>query len=105
MGAGFTLVLQTMGWAASYWSSKRFVRIALGLLSRHIVASRKSLAALQPDQPIYMLVARVRFCKVGTALVPGDMERIGILSRTNERARLLMMAVRNSDIFLDEVAE
>jgi hypothetical protein len=105
IGAGFTVALQMMGWAASYHRSRRFVQIALGLLSRHVVASRKSLAAILPDQPIYLQVARIRFCKVGTALVPGDMERIGLLSRTNERARILMMTIRNSDIFLDEVAD
>lgn len=104
IGAASTLCLQFFNWLLQHYRGRRFLSISLGLLNRHIIASQKSLSQTTADMPLYLQVARVRFCKVSTALMPEDLSRLGILTRTNERARILLTAVRNSDIVLDEIA-
>lgn len=105
LGAGFTVLFQLFDWLLRHARSKRFLTLSLGLLNRHILASQKSLALTAADQPIYVQVARVRFCKSNSALLPEDMNRFGLISRNNERVRILLSAVRNSDIFLEEIAD
>ena len=83
-------------------SAKKFsYRIAD--LNRHIEASLKSLE-LDASSPSYFIVARLRFCKVPDGTPSFDeMEWLRGLSNWRKIVPLLT-SIRNSDIFIEEVA-
>lgn len=85
------------------------VRVARGFnealtdLARHIEASLKSLDEVHPDQPKYFIAARVRYCRF---LEDVQDIRSGWWVRGGLRRshRKLLLAIRNSDIFIEEAA-
>ncbi len=105
IGSAFTIVVQLSNWLASSWRNRRYAAVALELLENHYIASQKSLDAIPVDAPLYLRVARIRFCKTDRAHLPDALQQIGLFSNTNHKARGLMVMVRNSDVFLDEIAQ
>ena len=76
---------------------------ALSDIERHIEASTASLEELQTDQPKYFLVARIRYCRFLEDVK--DLQEGWWIRRSARRShRKFLLAVRNSDIFVDEAA-
>lgn len=107
IGAVFGALVSILVQAGARWlriqRARRALQVDLGLLLRHIDASLKSLE-LAANSPGYILAARLRYARIEELLLTTDrLEMIEAL-KEHERARLLIVAVRNSDILLDEIA-
>ena len=75
----------------------------LGLLLRHIASSLESLS-ISPDAPEYLIAARLRCARFEDLLLTPDRLELVEALEEQERARILIAAIRNSDILLDEIA-
>ena len=103
IGATSTLVSQYILYRYRLYSSGRKFRKDIKNLLRHLSASLISLE-ISPDEPKYFLAARLRFCKFldGVSSIT-DLEW---LTKRRDSTRIIptILAIRNSDIFLEEIA-
>jgi hypothetical protein len=83
--------------------ARKALSVDLGLLLRHIDSSLKSLE-ISADAPAYMLAARLRYARFEELMLSGDRLELIEALQEQERARLLIASIRNSDILLDELA-
>lgn len=102
-GAAVSILVQI---GARRWriaQARKALRVDLGLLLRHIEASLKSLE-ISPKSPDYILAARLRYARFEDLMLTRD--RLELIEALNEqeRARLLIASIRNSDILLEEIA-
>jgi hypothetical protein len=103
VGAIVSVLVQV---AARRWrimQARKALRVDLGLLLRHIDASLKSLD-LSADAPVYILAARLRYARFEDLMLTADRLELITALHEQERARLLIASIRNSDILLDELA-
>lgn len=104
IGTAFSVIVQLSNFLAAAWRGRRYSKIALLSLHKHFLASAKSLEAVPIDAPIYLRVARLRYCKTDRAHLPDDLQRFGLFSGANAQARSVLVMARNSDIFMEEIA-
>lgn len=103
IGAAASLITQYILYRYRlFTSAKRFKRDMSNLV-RHIEASLNSLD-LSVDRPKYLLAARVRFCKFLDGV--SSLDDLEWLTRRRDSNRILptLLAIRNSDTFLEEIA-
>ena len=83
-------------------SAKRFNR-DMANLTRHIQASLNSLD-IDAERPRYFISARIRFCKFLDGV--SSLDDLEWLTRRKDSDRILptLLAIRNSDTFLEEIA-
>lgn len=105
IGTAFSVIVQLSNFLAAAWRGRRYSRIALLSLHKHFLASAKSLDAVSVDAPIYLRVARLRYCKTDRAHLPDDLQRFGLFSGANAQARGVLVMARNSDVFMEEIAQ
>jgi hypothetical protein len=79
------------------------LRADLGVIYRHIDASILNLGR-PADEPVYQLAARIRYAMFkDSPLSPSQLEFITAAGLT-DKAKIILTWMRNSDIFLDELA-
>jgi len=107
MGAAFGTVTTILVQFATFryrifMSFKRF-KHDLRNLDRHIHASVESLD-IAADSPRYLIAARFRFCKFLDGM--RSIEQLEWLTQRRDSDRILptLLAIRNSDIFMEEIA-
>jgi hypothetical protein len=83
--------------------ARRALRLDLGLLLRHIDASLASLQ-IGADAPVYILAARLRYARFEDLMLTRERLELVEALHEQERARLLIASIRNSDILLEEIA-
>jgi hypothetical protein len=104
VGAAVSVLVQI---GARRWrmaQARKALRADLGLLIRHIDASLKSLE-ISSESPVYILAARLRYAQFEELMLTGDRLELIAALKEQERARLLVASIRNSDILLDELAK
>lgn len=80
------------------------LRADIGLIYRHIDASIASLRRTRASAPIYLFKARLRYCMFVQS--PLSYTQLDFIERTGraEKMRIMLTLMRNSDIFLEELA-
>lgn len=103
IGASASIVTQYFIYRYRLFTSAKRFRRDMANLMRHIEASMNSLD-LSVDRPKYLLAARIRFCKFLDGV--SSLDDLDWLTRRRDSNRILptLLAIRNSDIFLEEVA-
>lgn len=104
VGAVVSSVFQWIGAARRRVKAAQALRADLGVVYRHIEASIRNLER-PADVPGYQLVARLRYAMFkDSPLSPSQLEFITTAGLT-DKAKIIQTWMRNSDIFLEEVAQ
>lgn len=107
LGTCFGVVVSLLVQWALYqywiWMAIRRFRRDIDNLRRHIRASLRSLEGIEP-RPRYFIAARLRFCSFLDGMA--SMQDLDWLTRSHASRRILptLFAIRNSDIFVGEIA-
>lgn len=107
VGAAFgtfsTLLIQFLVYRYRlFMSFKCFVR-DLDNLDRHVTASIKSLT-ISESSPRYLIAARMRFCKFMDGMRSIDQLEWLTQRRDSDKILPTLLAIRNSDTFMEELA-
>lgn len=83
----------------------RALRADIALIYRHIEASASSLGRLGVNAPVHLVKARLRYSMFAQS--PLSYTQLDFIERSGraDEMRILLTLMRNSDIFLEEVAE
>ena len=104
VGAIVSGTLQWLGSVRQRARAAHALRADLGFVYRHIDASIRSLDR-PADVPAYQLVARLRYAMFkDSPLSPSQLEFITAAGLT-DKAKIILTWMRNSDIFLEELAQ
>lgn len=103
-GIGLSLIVQWVLYRYRIWLALRRFRRDVDNLHRHLAASLRSLEGIDM-QPRYFVAARLRFCTFLDGMAA--MRDLEWLTRSHASRRILptLYAIRNSDIFLSEIAD
>ena len=103
-GVLLSLLVQWVLYRYRIWLALRRFRRDIDNLHRHLAASLASLEGVE-SQPRYFVAARLRFCTFLDGMAA--MRDLEWLTRTHASRRILptLYAIRNSDIFLSEIAD
>jgi hypothetical protein len=103
IGASVSGLVQWVGAARRKARAAQALRADLGVIYRHIEASIRSLQR-PADGPVYQLSARLRYAMFkDSPLSPSQLEFITTAGLT-AKAKVIQTWMRNSDIFLEELA-
>jgi hypothetical protein len=103
VGALASVILQISARRWRIGQARKSLRVDLGLLIRHIDASLKSLE-IPPDAPVFILASRLRYARFEDLMLTKERLELIEALKEQERARLLIVSIRNSDILLEELA-